>query len=203
MVWIRCSDYVEITPTARRRLLNATLQPGFTTTKWHSPPPSVWNNGHRLTMAKVVRQSKFRHVYGKPKKREECYDDVKVTANSHDSVFCSINPKFLAVVTESGGGGMFIVVPMAKVRRRDIACLSIWYWSTFNQTRLVFVVHVLCVLDIPQSWSLLEIHVGTLGFRIKIVRWTWWKHSECSEVDLFITSLGSKGQILRIITSCL
>ena len=66
-------------------------------------------------MAKVVRQSKFRHVYGKPKKREECYDDVKVTANSHDSVFCSINPKFLAVVTESGGGGMFIVVPMAKV----------------------------------------------------------------------------------------
>jgi len=70
-------------------------------------------------MAKVVRQSKFRHVYGKPKKREECYDDVKVTANSHDSVFCSINPKFLAVVTESGGGGMFIVVPMAKVGRID------------------------------------------------------------------------------------
>ena len=69
-------------------------------------------------MAKVVRQSKFRHVYGKPKKREECYDDVKVTANSHDSVYCSINPKFLAVVTESGGGGMFIVVPMAKVWRK-------------------------------------------------------------------------------------
>ena len=76
-------------------------------------------------MAKVVRQSKFRHVYGKPKKREECYDDVKVTANSHDSVFCSINPKFLAVVTESGGGGMFIVVPMAKVWRCNIARLSI------------------------------------------------------------------------------
>ena len=70
-------------------------------------------------MAKVVRQSKFRHVYGKPKKREECYDDVKVTANSHDSVYCSINPKFLAVVTESGGGGMFIVVPMGKVYQSD------------------------------------------------------------------------------------
>jgi len=70
-------------------------------------------------MAKVVRQSKFRHVYGKPKKREECYDDVKVTANSHDSVYCSINPKFLAVVTESGGGGMFIVIPMAKFGRID------------------------------------------------------------------------------------
>jgi len=70
-------------------------------------------------MAKIVRQSKFRHVYGKPKKREECYDDVKVTANTHDSVFCSINPKFLAVVTESGGGGMFVVIPVNKVGRVD------------------------------------------------------------------------------------
>ena len=59
-----------------------------------------------------VRSSKFRHVYGAPAKRQKCYENLKITRNTHDSNFCTVNPKFLAVVIEVGGGGSFIVLPL-------------------------------------------------------------------------------------------
>ena len=62
-----------------------------------------------------VRSSKFRHVYGVPAKREKCYDNIKITKNAHDSQFCAVNPKFLAVVTEVAGGGAFLVLPLDRV----------------------------------------------------------------------------------------
>ena len=34
---------------------------------------------------------------------------MRVTRNAWDSNFCSVNPKFLAVVEEAQGGGSFIV----------------------------------------------------------------------------------------------
>lgn len=64
-----------------------------------------------------VRSSKFRHVYGSPAKRERCYDNVKITKNAHDSHFCAVNPKFVAVVTEVAGGGAFLVLPINQVMR--------------------------------------------------------------------------------------
>ena len=64
-----------------------------------------------------VRSSKFRHVYGAPAKRQKCYENVKITRNTHDSNFCSVNPKFLAVVIEVGGGGSFIVLPLDDTGR--------------------------------------------------------------------------------------
>lgn len=62
-----------------------------------------------------VRSSKFRHVYGAPAKREKCYDNIKITKNAHDSQFCAVNPKFLAIVTEVAGGGAFLVLPLDRV----------------------------------------------------------------------------------------
>lgn len=62
-----------------------------------------------------VRSSKFRHVYGVPAKREKCYDNIKITKNAHDSQFCAVNPKFLAVVTEVAGGGAFLVLSLDRV----------------------------------------------------------------------------------------
>lgn len=62
-----------------------------------------------------VRSSKFRHVYGVPAKREKCYDNIKITKNAHDSQFCAVNPKFLAIVTEVAGGGAFLVLPLDRV----------------------------------------------------------------------------------------
>ena len=34
--------------------------------------------------------------------------------SAHDSSFCAVNPKFLAVVVEVGGGGSFLVVPLDR-----------------------------------------------------------------------------------------
>ena len=64
---------------------------------------------------KPVRPSKFRNVFGAVWKKENCFDNVKVSKYSWDSTFCAVNPKFLAVITESAGGGSFIVVPLTKV----------------------------------------------------------------------------------------
>ncbi|XP_029672141.1 coronin-2B-like isoform X2 [Formica exsecta] len=66
-----------------------------------------------------VRSSKFRHVYGVPAKREKCYDNIKITKNAHDSQFCAVNPKFLAVVTEVAGGGAFLVLSLDRTGRLD------------------------------------------------------------------------------------
>lgn len=66
---------------------------------------------------RAVRVSKFRHVYGQAMKRDQCYDNIRVSKSSWDSTFCAVNPKFLAIIVESAGGGAFIVLPLAKVGR--------------------------------------------------------------------------------------
>uniref|UniRef100_A0A3B1K304 Coronin n=1 Tax=Astyanax mexicanus TaxID=7994 RepID=A0A3B1K304_ASTMX len=67
----------------------------------------------------IVRQSKFRHVFGQPAKAEQSYDDIRVSKVTWDSSFCAVNPKFLAVIVESSGGGSFLVLPLSKVGRVD------------------------------------------------------------------------------------
>ncbi|XP_064207492.1 coronin-6 isoform X2 [Anguilla rostrata] len=67
----------------------------------------------------IVRQSKFRHVFGQAAKSEQCYDDIRVSKVTWDSSFCAVNPKFLAVIVESSGGGAFLVLPLSKAGRVD------------------------------------------------------------------------------------
>lgn len=64
----------------------------------------------------VVRQSKFRHVFAQAWKAEHCIDDVRVSRVTWDTQLCAVNPKFIAVIIEAGGGGSFLVVPINKVR---------------------------------------------------------------------------------------
>ncbi|KAK6184794.1 hypothetical protein SNE40_007182 [Patella caerulea] len=73
-----------------------------------------------LEMAFKMRSTKFRHVYGSPFRKENCYENVRITRNAHESHFCAVNLKFLAVVTESSGGGAFVVLPIEKTGRMDI-----------------------------------------------------------------------------------
>jgi coronin-1B/1C/6 len=70
-------------------------------------------------VSRVVRQSKFRHVFGQALKRDQCYDSIRITKTSWDSTFCAVNPKYLAVITEAAGGGAFLVLPLEKVGRVD------------------------------------------------------------------------------------
>jgi len=66
-------------------------------------------------MAFRMRQSKYRHVFGKELKRDQCYDNIRITKISWDATYCSVNPKYLAIITEAAGGGAFLVVPISKV----------------------------------------------------------------------------------------
>ncbi|NXS47303.1 CORO6 protein, partial [Balaeniceps rex] len=68
---------------------------------------------------RVVRQSKFRHVFGQPVKADQMYEDIRVSKVTWDSSFCAVNPKFVAIIVESGGGGAFIILPLAKTGRVD------------------------------------------------------------------------------------
>ncbi|NXT88845.1 CORO6 protein, partial [Anhinga rufa] len=68
---------------------------------------------------RVVRQSKFRHVFGQPVKADQMYEDIRVSKVTWDSSFCAVNPKFVAIIVESGGGGAFIVLPLTKTGRVD------------------------------------------------------------------------------------
>uniref|UniRef100_A0A8B9LDY2 Coronin n=1 Tax=Astyanax mexicanus TaxID=7994 RepID=A0A8B9LDY2_ASTMX len=67
----------------------------------------------------TYRSSKFRNVYGKVANREHCFEGIPITKNVHDNHFCAVNSKFLAIVTESAGGGSFIVIPVAQAGRID------------------------------------------------------------------------------------
>ena len=62
-----------------------------------------------------MRKSKFRHVFGKGERREQCYDAIRITKTSWESTYCAVNPKFLAVITDAAGGGAFLVLPLSKV----------------------------------------------------------------------------------------
>lgn len=67
-------------------------------------------------MRRVVRQSKFRHVFGQAAKNDQCYDDIRVSRVTWDSAFCAVNPKYVAIIIEASGGGAFLVLPLHKVR---------------------------------------------------------------------------------------
>lgn len=69
----------------------------------------------QMSWRPTFRGSKFRNVYGKVANREHCFDGIPITKNVHDNHFCAVNSKFVAVVTESAGGGSFIVIPVSQV----------------------------------------------------------------------------------------
>jgi len=70
-------------------------------------------------MSKVVRSSKYRHVFGAPFRKEDCYDELKITRNAWDSNYISASPSFFGVVWESGGGGSFCVLPWKQTGKFD------------------------------------------------------------------------------------
>ena len=59
------------------------------------------------------------HVFGQAAKKQDCYENIRITKSAWDSTFCSVNPKFLAIITESAGGGAFLVIPLDKIGRID------------------------------------------------------------------------------------
>lgn len=89
-------------------------------------------------MARIVRASKFRHIFGTPEKNDKCYNDIRTTRSAWDSNFCAVNPKFVALAIEGGGGGPFLVL------RHD-------EYGRVSKTKAILDGHSAPVLDL--QWS--------------------------------------------------
>ncbi|KAI9501495.1 hypothetical protein BX070DRAFT_239953 [Coemansia spiralis] len=77
-------------------------------------------------MASIVRSSKYRHVFGTAYKREDCFENLRISINAWDTNYVTANPKYVAVNWNAGGGGAFCVVPlgMAGKLRGDFPLFS-------------------------------------------------------------------------------
>ncbi|KAJ5533003.1 hypothetical protein N7494_009555 [Penicillium frequentans] len=63
---------------------------------------------------RFVRSSKYRHVFGRSTRKEQCYDNLRISRNAWDTNLVKVNPKHLAVNWEAGGGGAFAVIPLEE-----------------------------------------------------------------------------------------
>ncbi|KAE8356391.1 hypothetical protein BDV28DRAFT_127236, partial [Aspergillus coremiiformis] len=63
---------------------------------------------------RFVRSSKYRHVFGRNTRKEQCYDNLRVSANPWDSNLVKANPKYLSLNWAAGGGGAFAVIPLEE-----------------------------------------------------------------------------------------
>jgi len=65
-------------------------------------------------MSRVVRSSKFRHVFGTPAKKENSYDGLKPSKSAWDANKVSSSPKWIGIVWDASGGGAFAVLDVNK-----------------------------------------------------------------------------------------
>ncbi|KAJ1657091.1 Coronin-like protein crn1 [Dispira simplex] len=63
-------------------------------------------------MSRFVRPSKYRHVFGTAAKRDGCYDNLRITNSAWDTNLVKVNPRYLSVNWNAGGGGAFAVIPL-------------------------------------------------------------------------------------------
>jgi coronin-1B/1C/6 len=69
-------------------------------------------------MSKFVRSSKYRHVFGTQVKREECYDQVKVTRSAWDSPKIAASTQQFSVIWDAAGGGAFVPINYSDSGKR-------------------------------------------------------------------------------------
>lgn len=60
----------------------------------------------------IVRESKFRHLFGKSWKKDLCFTDVKLQTSTNQSFAIKTNDEFFAVPWETAGGGSLVIVPL-------------------------------------------------------------------------------------------
>ncbi|GAA6007162.1 hypothetical protein JCM11491_003027 [Sporobolomyces phaffii] len=94
-------------------------------------------------MSRFVRQSAYRHTYGTPAKREDCYDNVKISASAFDTNLVSASCRYLAVNWQASGGGAFLVTPLNRTGklpdlfplcRAHTAPVLDTHWSPFDDS---------------------------------------------------------------------
>ncbi|EEH35681.1 actin binding protein [Paracoccidioides lutzii Pb01] len=66
---------------------------------------------------RFVRSSKYRHVFGRPTRKEQCYDNLHISRNAWDTNLVKVNPQYISVNWETSGGGAFAVLPTNETGR--------------------------------------------------------------------------------------
>jgi len=70
-------------------------------------------------MSRIVRSSKYRHVFGTVFKKEDCYDELRITRSTWDSNFVAASSTFFGVIFEAAGGGAFCVLDYKSTGKWD------------------------------------------------------------------------------------
>ena len=52
------------------------------------------------------------HVFGRSTRKEQCYDNLRISKNAWDTNLVKANPNYLAVNWDASGGGAFAVIPL-------------------------------------------------------------------------------------------
>ncbi|KAK5079080.1 Coronin-like protein crn1 [Lithohypha guttulata] len=94
---------------------------------------------------RFVRSSKYRHVFGRPTRKEQCYDNLRISKNAWDSNLVKANPEYISVNWEASGGGAFAVIPVEErgrvpdripLFRGHTAVVLDTDWNPFNDSLL-------------------------------------------------------------------
>lgn len=120
---------------------------------------------------KVPRSSKFKHVFGNPYKKERCYEAIRLSTNSTEGgSLCAVNPKFLAVVVESSGGGTFLVLPLEQV------CLLGFIYLLFANQFIVcmalkgYIYACRFAVQITSLFAVCRVFTGILNFVVCVAK---------------------------------
>ncbi|KAI9219942.1 hypothetical protein BC828DRAFT_406252 [Blastocladiella britannica] len=69
-------------------------------------------------MSRFVRASKYRHVFGTPSKRDQCFDNVRVSQSAWDTNLVKANAQYISINWNAVGGGSFAVIPVAQTGKQ-------------------------------------------------------------------------------------
>lgn len=72
-----------------------------------------------MTMKRIVRESKFRHLYGNFSPKDKIFDGVVARDSRLDGEIAAVNKYFIAVVLDSSNGFVFTVLNRRKPGRVD------------------------------------------------------------------------------------
>ncbi|PVI04420.1 actin-binding protein-like protein [Periconia macrospinosa] len=114
---------------------------------------------------RFVRASKYRHVYGQSTKKEQCYDNLRISKNAWDTNLVKANPEYIAVNWEAAGGGAFAVIPINErgrvpeqipLFRGHTSAVLDTDWSPFNDSLIASASDdgKVMIWKVPENFSL-------------------------------------------------
>jgi coronin-1B/1C/6 len=114
---------------------------------------------------RFVRASKYRHVFGKPTRKEFCYDNLHISRNAWDTNLVKVNPEYLSVNWDASGGGAFAVIPLNEkgklpdqipLFRGHTAAVLDTDWNPFNDRIIASASEdgKVFVWEVPQDFTL-------------------------------------------------